>query len=126
MGSSASTALVITDELRAKFPEFVELIVGSESMNDEERQYWINILPVMTPDQLESLRDILQTEKRQLADIDKKYRSHMSQAESTDLRAEAMEHYQTARTKRQKEEAANAERDDENAKKILDEIEHNP
>ena len=42
-------------------------------MNLQERQYWINILPVMTPPQIESLREILVNEKRQLAAIDAKY-----------------------------------------------------
>lgn len=65
--------VTISDELRSKFQELITLILGSESMNDEERQYWINILPVMTPEQIANLRQILQNEKEQLAAIDAKY-----------------------------------------------------
>jgi len=64
---------LIPDSVRAQFNDLIELIMGSESMNDEERQYWFDILPVMTPDQVENLRSILTNEKTQLAAIDAKY-----------------------------------------------------
>ena len=73
----ADSSVTIPAELKKKFPELVELILGSESMNDEERQYWVNILPVMTPEQIENLRQILTNEKDQLAAIDKKYQKEM-------------------------------------------------
>lgn len=67
------TAIVIPDEVKAAFGEIITLILASESMNDEERQYWVNILPVMTPEQIQNLKDILENEKKQLAAIDQKY-----------------------------------------------------
>ncbi len=63
----------IPASVRAQFQDLVDLIMGSESMNDEERQYWFDILPVMTPEQVENLRSILTNEKTQLAAIDAKY-----------------------------------------------------
>jgi gamma-glutamylcysteine synthetase len=75
--SASDSKVTIADELRAKFPDLVQLILSSESMNDEERQYWVNILPIMTPEQVQNLRDILDNEKKQLADIDKKYSSQI-------------------------------------------------
>lgn len=68
-----ATALAIPDDVLQKFPDIIQLIKGSESMNDEERQYWVNILPIMTPEQQQSLRDILTNERNQLAAIDAKY-----------------------------------------------------
>ncbi len=65
--------LTIPDDVLAKFGPLIELIKASESMNDEERQYWINILPIMTEDQVKSLEEILTSEKAQLAAIDAKY-----------------------------------------------------
>ena len=65
--------LTIPNELQKRHSELIDLILQSESTNKEERQYWINILPVMTPDQVENLRQILQNEKNQLAAIDRKY-----------------------------------------------------
>src|SRR3989338_5427330 len=73
------SSLTIPDEVKAKYPELIALILGSESMNDEERQYWINILPVMTVEQIENLRQILQNEKDQLSAIDAKYSTEMQQ-----------------------------------------------
>lgn len=71
--ADTQTTLTIPDETAQKWPDLIELIKKSESMNDEERQYWINILPIMTPEQQQSLRDILVNERDQLAAIDAKY-----------------------------------------------------
>ncbi len=70
-------SVVIPDNVRAQFGELIDLIMKSESMNTEERQYWVNILPVMTPDQIQNLRDILENERKQLAAIDQKYSQDM-------------------------------------------------
>lgn len=70
----------IPPALRESHGDLIELILRSESMNDEERQYWIDILPVMTPDQIEQLRVILVNERNQLAEIDAKYAEDLSQA----------------------------------------------
>lgn len=81
-GSSSSSAdestLNIPDEIRSKFPDFIELILHSESMDAEERQYWIDILPVMDEEQLKQLRDILENEKAQLSALDEQYASKMT------------------------------------------------
>lgn len=63
----------IPDSVRAQFSELIGLIMQSESMNDDERQYWFDILPVMTPEQVQNLRQILTNERDQLAAIDAKY-----------------------------------------------------
>lgn len=72
-GTPAVTTLIIPDDIQKQFPDIIDLIVHSESMNDTERQYWINILPIMTPEQLSNLREILTTERTQLAAIDAQY-----------------------------------------------------
>src|SRR3989338_6948393 len=74
-----SGGLTITPETQQKFGPLIDLIKGSESMNNEERQYWINILPIMTPEQLKNLEDILSSEKKQLAAIDAKYSKEMTE-----------------------------------------------
>lgn len=68
-----TTGLQIPPAVKDNFADLLELILASESMNMQERQYWINILPVMTEPQVDSLREILVNEKRQLAAIDAKY-----------------------------------------------------
>ena len=76
--AGSPSSLVIPDELKAQHPDLIELIIHSESMNTEERQYWINILPIMTPEQLQNLQDILTNERSQLAAIDAKYAKDVS------------------------------------------------
>lgn len=68
-----SSQLNIPDATRAKFGDLITAIIESQSMNDEERQYWINILPIMTPEQVTNLQEILTNEKKQLQAIDEKY-----------------------------------------------------
>lgn len=56
-----------------KYPDLVALIKQTKSMSDDERKYWFQVLPIMTPDQVNKLQNILVTEKTQLADLDKQY-----------------------------------------------------
>jgi len=76
--TTSGGTLRIPPELTQKFPDVIELIQKSESMNDEERQYWIDIMPIMTPEQLQQLRGILQNERDQLAAIDAKYATEIA------------------------------------------------
>lgn len=66
-------ALVVPDETKAKYPDLVQKIINSKSMNNSERNYWLQVLPVMTEEQVKELQDILDTEIRKLAEIDAKY-----------------------------------------------------
>jgi len=65
--------LNIPDDVQKKFSEVIGLIKASQSMNDEERQYWIDVLPIMTEDQLANLNNILGNEKKQIEEADKHY-----------------------------------------------------
>lgn len=121
--TNSAADLTISDDVRNSFPELVEMIVASESMNNEERQYWINILPIMTPEQIQNLHDILTNEKVQLAAIDKKYSKSLSPEEEKD-RIKSTEHaMQQKRAERtQKEEAFEIE-DEEASDNLLEKIE---
>ncbi len=77
---TASSAVVIPPGLQETHPDLVALVMASESMNNEERQYWFDILPAMTPEQVQQLRDILTNEKTQLAAIDAKYTEEIKKA----------------------------------------------
>jgi hypothetical protein len=41
--------------------------------NSEEKQSWFNLMPMMSPEQIEKLKDILTREKEKLNEIEKKY-----------------------------------------------------
>ena len=58
--------LSIPEDVSAKFPEIIEMIKRSKSMNNEEGQYWVDVLPIMSEDQIQNLRNILLNEKNKL------------------------------------------------------------
>lgn len=116
------TPLQIPADTQTKFGKLVLLIQGSESMNDEERQYWINILPIMTPEQLKNLEEILVTEKEQLAAIEKKYAEQIRTAGATASVVETGEKIRSQSQKRAtvEQEAETKESEEESA--ILEKI----
>lgn len=61
-----------------KYPDLEKLIVETESMTDEERDYWFQILPIMTDEQIQKLVGILIHEKEQLAKLDEEYESELA------------------------------------------------
>jgi len=46
-------------------------------MDDEEKQYWFDIMPSMTDDQIDRLYNILETEKRKLEELEVKYQQEI-------------------------------------------------
>ena len=115
--------LVIPDDIREKYADLIELILSSESMNNEERQYWINILPIMTPDQIENLQGILKNEKKQLEAIDKKYSKQIEQMGQEELVRRTETQRRSVRTKRESAEAKHDQQDDVQAEELLKQIE---
>jgi len=69
----SSTTLSIPDDTRDQFPELVEMILASQSMDEEERQYWLDVLPIMSEEQVDNLREILTNEQKQLEEVNKNY-----------------------------------------------------
>ena len=81
MNSSTTTAatavksgLNVPAETREQFTDLIPLIEKSPSMNPEEKQYWVDVLPIMTKDQVANLRDILGTEKKQITEANDAYK----------------------------------------------------
>lgn len=78
--AASESDFTIPPEVKQKYPDLVPLILESASMNKSERQYWFSIIPVMTMDQINRLREILTTEKTKLKAIDKKYERQLREA----------------------------------------------
>ncbi len=76
--SALGQVYVLPKNVSEKFPDLMKLIKETESMNDEEREYWFQILPIMTEEQIKKFRDILVNEKEQLAKLDKDYESELT------------------------------------------------
>lgn len=69
---------IIPALVRDKFPDLVKLIYETESMNTEEREYWMQILPIMSEEQIVKFREILVNEKEQLAKLDNEYENEVA------------------------------------------------
>ena len=120
-----TSTITVPEETKKKFPDLIDLILKSESMNDEERQYWINILPIITQDQIQNLRDILDNERRQLAAIDQKYAQEIERIGQTQSVAQTEEERRQKRTDRQSQENANEREEEQVAEDLLKKIEEN-
>lgn len=71
--AATPSALNVPEETRAQFPDIIPLVEKSPSMTPEERQYWIDVLPIMTGEQIQNLRDILANEKKQIDEANQAY-----------------------------------------------------
>ena len=76
----------VLSDIQKKHPDLVKLVLGSESINDEEKQYWFDILPSMTDKQVDRLREILETERRQLEELNLKYQNEIASLNAKHLR----------------------------------------
>lgn len=107
-----TVTFTILDEMQAKYPRLIELVLATESMDDSERQYWFDILPSMNADQIQRLLDILETERKKLDELEKKY-----QTEIDTLNQKHMTEWQAYEMKKKKEEIATKESQDKSASK---------
>jgi len=100
----------IPQAVKQKYPELIPLILNTESMDDEEREYWFQILPIMTADQVQKLRDILVNEKKQLAKLDQEYEAELAKINEKHLAEwQSFENKQQRVALAQKEEANEAQ-----------------
>jgi len=67
----------VADEVEMKYPELVKLVLNTESMDANEKQYWFDILPSMTDEQVDRLFDILETERRKLEELEVRYQEEI-------------------------------------------------
>ncbi len=67
----------IIDEIEQQYAELVKLILATESMDNSEKQYWFDILPSMTDDQIDRLFDILETERKKLEELEMRYQEEI-------------------------------------------------
>ncbi len=67
----------ILDEIQTQYGELVKLVLATESMDNTEKQYWFDILPSMTDEQVDRLFNILMTERRQLEELNLKYQEEI-------------------------------------------------
>jgi hypothetical protein len=77
MPQKTAADFTISPEILAQYNELITLILATESMDDDERQYWFDIMPSMTDDQVDRLYNILDTEKKKLEELEVKYQKEI-------------------------------------------------
>jgi len=68
----------VDDHFVRAYPELIRLILNTESMDDDERQYWFDIFKDMNESQLDRLFNILETERLKLLALEKKYEKEVA------------------------------------------------
>ena len=111
------TTFYIADDIQAKFPELIKLILHTESMDDDERQYWFDIMPSMTDSQIDRLYNILETEKKKLEELEVKY-----QKEIKSLNEKHLIEWQEFQMKKAKEKMAEAKKTEKADEKDPDDV----
>ncbi len=111
------TTFHIDDEVQTKYPELIKLILHTESMDDDERQYWFDIMPSMTDSQVDRLYDILETEKHKLEELEDKY-----QTEIKSLNEKHLIEWQEFQTKKSKEKMAEVKKNEKADEKNPDDV----
>ncbi len=102
----------LLDEIQVKYPDLVELIIGSESIDNNEKQYWFDILPSMTDEQIDRLFNILMTERRQLEELNVKYQEEIKTLNEKHLIQWQSLQSQKAREKVQAQEKSDTSKQD--------------
>ena len=113
---------IISDETQAQYKELVTLILDTDSMDDNERQYWFDIMPSMTDEQVDRLFNILDTEKNKLEELETKYQQEIKQ-----LNEKHLIEWQDFQTKDNKkkiaaEEALDSDTDADDVLKMLNDM----
>ena len=73
MNNNQKAQYNISDFVLKKYPDLVELLKASQSIEHDEKLYWFKALETMDEDQVGSLRQILEEEVKQLQEVDNNY-----------------------------------------------------
>ncbi len=120
---SKAKNFTIPEEFLQKMSELITLVLNSKSMdNDDEKQSWFNLMPLMTQEQIDKLNDILSREKIKLQEIEKKYEEKKrSIKEKYIKRRQAMWYTKKMNNIKEKENAFE-QQDDKEADALLDNL----
>ena len=105
----------ILDEIQVQYGALVDLIIWSESIDNNEKQYWFDILPSMTNEQIDRLFNILTTERNQLEELNIKY-----QDEIKNLNEKHLIEWQSLQSQKAKAKIQQAEQSDTSKTDAID------
>jgi hypothetical protein len=94
--------------MQAQYSELIKLILNTESMESDEKQYWFDIMPSMTDDQIDRLFNILDTERKKLEALEEKYSTEIKK-----LNEKHLIEWQEYQLKNSKQQIAKAQAEDD-------------
>ena len=113
----------IPEEFLKADPEIVTLILESRAIETpKDKQNWFNLLPIMTDQQVEKLREILKREQQKLKEIEEKYRQKKNEIKKKYLLKWQKLGYLRQSSKLQQEEEEQKAVDEVEAEKLLDSL----
>ncbi len=113
----------IADQFLESMPDVIVLILNSKSMDTkEEKQSWFNLLPMMNPEQMAKLKDILTREKQKLEEIEKKYEQKKEDIKTKYVQQWEQVGYQQKMTQIKQQETTTQEKDEQDADNLLNQI----
>ena len=122
--NDVTTQVIVSPEIQAQYPDLIKMILKTESMDNKERQYWVDLLPIMTPEQIQNLFDILDNERKKLAEIDSYYSKKVNEIELEE-KAEKLNEERTNKMYELKSaEKTQEESDLELERQLLEELEN--
>lgn len=110
-----SSAAVASDEKAM----LEELIQSTNALRDDERQYWLDLLPNMNSDQMTQLKGILLSEQENVEQIDQKYDEKLQGVGEKYLNKWDSEKSRSERLQRQAQEKEQSEEAEKKAEELL-------
>ncbi len=110
--------------VKAEHPDLIPLILSTESMDDDEREYWFQILPIMTADQIDKFKNILVTEKQQLAKLDEEYEAELAKINQKHLQEWKEFESKQEKAERQKQEESQEEEESQTEEELLKKLQN--
>jgi len=112
----------ISDEMLAQYKELIDLVLWTESMDDDERQYWFDIMPSMTNEQIDRLFNILDTERKKLEKLEEKYQNEIKKLNEKHLIEWQEFQLKDSKKKIKEEEAKDQEEDADDVLNMLNNL----
>jgi len=112
----------ISDDIQAEYPDLIKLVLNTESMDDEERQYWFDIMPSMNDNQIDRLFNILETERRKLEELEEKYQKEIKILNEKHLIEWQDSQMKESKKKIKEQESKDKDEDPEEVLKMLNEL----
>lgn len=113
----------ISDTFLETMSDIIILVLNSKSLDtQQEKQSWFDLLPLMSQDQVDKLRDILIREKQKLDEIEKKYEQKKDEVINKYVDKFDENAYQNKIVQIQQKEAAHEEKEDQEADALLNNL----